>query len=331
MTYNPLADYRITTGWRLSGTKNFRLASSKLLGFYGINAQNPSDSLMACIIPPKNYILIQGDQEGAEARVVAWECRRARLRKLFELGINPHCYTGLQLSTKEFAGEHPISRYFKVEPEVLITYPEYKELFARIKSSKRYRFFKIVRHARNYKMGPRNLQLTTLEQTEGAIVLTYSQAQDFLATDEEVFPEISELQNEIKNTLLATRTLRNLFGFPRQFTSIWSESLVRDGCAFIPQSTVGTITNLAYVEMHNKIIRESLSWVLLNNKHDSILLAVPDNDRSKEDAIQSIRQSLGRTLTSTRGETYTMGVGISVGYNWAHYDEKDNPKGMKEI
>ncbi len=326
---------RITTNW-LGPTKNFRASSRRLLGYYGGNVQNASESLMRCIIPDDNHIFIQGDQDGAEARVVAYECRRARFRKLFELGIKPHSYTALQLYLDKFKTIYDRSRYDKVEPEVLLTYPEYKELFKTIKSAdsgRPYAVGKMVRHAKNYKMGPRTAQVNSLERSEGEINLTYAQWQTFLQVDDEVFPEIVELQNSIKEQLLQTRTLYNLFGFPREFTGIWSEGLVRDGCAYCPQSTVGCITHMAFVATHHKIKKERLPWKLLNNKHDSLLISVKDIPEHIEAGIAWLKSpdGLGKKLTSSRGEEYVMGVGISVGHNWGKYDEKNNPNGMKEI
>jgi len=322
---------RLTTSW-LTPTKNFRLSSRRLLNFFGGNVQNPAESLMRCIIPDDGHVFIQADQDGAEARVVAHECRRARLRKLFELNIKPHSYTALQIYTDQFRGEHPKERYLKVEPEVLITYPEYKELFTKIKNSgKPYAVGKMLRHAVNYKMGPRTAQINSLERSNGEINLSFAQWKEFLQTDLEVFPELSEWQNEIKSILLKSRTLHNLFGYPREFTAIWSESLVRDGCAFIPQSTVGCITNMAFVELRDKIKKEKLPWLLLNNKHDSLLKSVPDIAEHREAGIAALRKHLGRVLVSTKGEEYIMKVGISLGHNWAKYDAEHNPDGMKEL
>lgn len=328
----PTYSNRLTCSWKLSGTKNFRLASSKLLGFFGNNLQNPSPSLMRCVIPDKGQVFIQGDQDAAEALIVAMECRRARFRKLFELGIKAHSYTALQLFTDTFRGEYPAFRYKSVEPEVLVTYPEYKELFKTIKSSqKEYDLGKRVRHAKNYKMGPRTFQINCLEATEGVVNLTYKQAKEFLAIDDEIFPEILEWHNEIREELLHGRTLKNLFGYPRLFTSIWSEGLLRDACAFKPQSTVGTITNLAFVELSDLIRSQRKPWTLLNNKHDSILLQCPDTTEHRDEAGHALKKALERELCSSKGEHFKMKAGLAVGYNWAKYDEDNNPEGMKEM
>ncbi len=620
---------RLTTGWRISGTKNFRLSSGKLLGYYGTNLQNPSPSLMRAIIPDEGHVFIQGDQAGAEALIVAYECRRAKFRKIFELGIKPHSYTALQIFTEKFRGDFPASRYKNIDPEILVTYPEYKTLFDTIKKSQReYDLGKRVRHcltpdhevlthdgwveisnldrtkpiacwdirnmfitfekpsswydghysgklfhinenqidqlvtpehklprwsnakltpttaeelsnytggsipvcgyysgyatitlnkarlvaalqadgciesagtarfrfvkerkrerliellaaggfdykihrcrgvwdcrvknfhkiigefggtkvfgswllnwpgyaldalidelkfwdgsladehhhrrevyysaikqnidwmnticrlrgrgssplygehsvlginkrrfalvndmesveyngpitcptvstgyflvrrkgkisvtgnSRNYKMGPRTFQLNCLDMSAGSVNLSYSEARDFLETDSEIFPELIEWHSEIEARLRKTRTLVNLFGYPRLFTSIWSDGLVRDGCAFIPQSTVGTITNIAFTEIYHLIKKEKLPWLLLNNKHDSILISVPETSEHVERGKYELRKSLERELKSTKGEEYKMKAELAVGRNWAKWDREKNPNGMKEI
>lgn len=322
---------RLTTQYKISGTKNFRLASSKLLSYYGCNLQNPTDSLMECVVPDDGYVFLQPDQGGAEALVVAYECRRARFRKLFENNIKPHSYMALQIFTDMFRGDHPIARYKAVEPETFALYPEAKELLNRIKNSPReYDLGKRVIHAKNYDMGPRTFQINVLELSEGSVVLSFKEAKEFLGIHSETFPEILEYQLEIRERLYAERKLRNLFGYPRIFGALWSNELLRDAYAFIPQSTVGTVTNIAYTELHHRIIKEKLPWALRNNKHDSFLLEVPDTAEHKEMGMAYCRKHLGRELTSTRGETYQMRVGISIGYNWAKKSES-NPRGLVEL
>jgi hypothetical protein len=322
---------RLTTLYKIPGTKNFRLASAKVFGYYGCNLQNPTDSVMECVIPNDGCVFIQPDQGGAEALVVAYECRRAHFRKLFENNIKPHSYMALQIFTDMFRGEHPASRYKAVEPGTLAGYPEAKDLLTRIKNSAReYDLGKRVIHAKNYDMGPRTFQVNVLELSEGSVVLSYKESKEFLSIHSETFPEIIEWQIETKERLYATRELRNLFGFPRQFNQLWSSELLRDAYAFLPQSTVGTITNIAYTELHNRIKRERLPWHMLNNKHDSFLLEVPDNKEHTDMGIAYCREHLGRELVSLRGEHYRMKVGISVGHNWGK-KSKTNPDGMVEL
>ncbi len=327
-----IVENRLTTGWKLAGTETFRLASSKLLGFYGTNLQNPSPSLMACIIPEDGYVFLQGDQSGAEALIVAMEAPYGKFRQLFENNIKPHSYMALQIFTDKFRGEAPASRYKFIEPKLLATYPELKALLKTIKNADReYALGKMVIHAKNYDMKFRTFMINTLERSEGQIVLTAAQSKSFLDTHEATFPEIIELQSMIRGRLAATRTLRNLFGFPRRFEQLWSDNLLRKAYAFIPQSTVGTITNIAFTEIHHYIKKHNLPWIILNNKHDSILLEVPDADEHKQHGAEILRKGLERDLTSTTGVEYKMKSEIAIGHNWAKYHEKTNQHGMKEV
>lgn len=321
---------RLTCGYKVAGPETFRLASSKLLGFYGTNLQNNTDSLMSCVIPDDGNIFIQPDQAGAEALVVAYECRPGRFRKLFELGIKPHSYMALQLFTDRFRGDFPSLRYKAIDPAILSNLPEAKELLSKIKNSpSEYFLGKKTIHSFNYDEGPQTFRITTLQESEGSIVLSFKEAKEFKNIWAETFPEIPEWQGKTTGQLAATRTLRNLFGYPRSFNRLWNDELVRQGLAFLPQSTVGCLTHIAYTELFWRIRKEKLSWKLLNNKHDSLLLECPEKD--KDQGIEYCKQHMGRVLRSSRGEEYRMKVGISIGHNWGHYDEKKNPCGLKEL
>lgn len=321
---------RLTTSYKITGTKNFRLASSKMLGFYGTNLQNPSPSVMRCVIPDNGYIFAQPDQSGAEALVVAYEAPRGKFRRLFELGAKVHTYLALQIFVDKFRGNEPSDKYKFIDPDKLVALPEYKPLFKTIKNSgKPYDLGKMTIHAKNYDMGPRTFQTNVLEKTEGQVVLTFAEAKTFLSIHEQTFPEIQELLAEIRGRV-ASRVLYNLFGYPRYFGGLWSDSFLRDAYAFIPQSTVGTITNLAYAEIWKEIKRQKLPWFLLNNKHDSLLLEVPDVTEHRELAKSLLKKSMERELVSTRGETYNMKSGLSWGHNWAKWDPENNPEGMRE-
>lgn len=322
---------RLTTYYKVPGTDTFRLASSKLLDFYGTNLQNPTDSVMRCVIPDDGRVFIQPDQSGAEAFVVAMETRPGRFRALFDNEIKPHSYMALQIFTDKFRGPHPVERYKRVYPAEFAKYPECKEILTTIKNApNEYHLGKLCIHAFNYDMGPRTFLLNVLTKSEGSIVLTFKQGKEFKNVHKETFPEIYEWHSVIQGTLAATRTLRNLFGYPRLFTRIWDDTLLRQAYSFIPQSTVGTITNIAYTELFYRIRKEHLPWTLLNNKHDSLLIEVPDTTEHVEQAKAYLKEHMGRELISSRGEHYNMKVGISIGHNWGKHS-KDNPDGMKEL
>lgn len=333
-----IACKRLTSQLKVTGTTSFRLASSKLLGYYGTNLQNPTDTLMECVCAPPGRKFVQPDQAGAEALVVAMECRVGRYRKLFDLGIKVHSYMALQLFTDLFRGSLPADRYRKVDPELFAGYPELKDLLRRISDSPdEYYLGKKTIHSFSYDQGWRTFQLVCLVESEGRIRLTPTQSKGFKGEWQETFPEISEWQVETCAEVAASKdhhgnyTIRNLQGYPITFNRIWTDEFKRQLLAMRPQSTVATITNLAYTELYQRIQRERLPWQLLNNKHDSLLIEIPDTTEHTEMSIDACRTHMGRELTSSRGEVYRMKVGISTGYNWGHWHETHNPTGLREL
>ena len=319
---------RITTGWKLAGTTTFRLASAKLLGYYGTNLQNSSHSLMRAIVPDRGHIFIQRDQEGAEAKIVAYEAPYGRFRQLFEANIKPHTYMALQLFIEKFRAHHPKERYAGVSPLELAKYPEWRELNKTIKNSEKdYALGKLVIHAKNYDMGPRTFQLNCAERSQGTLVFDFAQSKNFLSAHEKLFPEIIIWQAEIRAKIAHDRTLHNLFGFPRYFGGHISDKLHRESYSFIPQSTVGCITIIASIKFCDYIKTHKLPWKFLNNKHDSILASAPETD--KEECSRVLKDCMEMNLVSSRKEEYKMTTAVSYGYNWDKHSE-NNPNGMKE-
>ena len=309
---------RITTAFRLSGTKSFRRAASKLFGTYGTNLQNPSHTLMESIEADPGKILLQADQDGAEARVVAHEAAYGNYRELFQVGVKPHTYLALQVFIDKFRGEYPRDRYYGKTPAQLVALPEWRVLDKFIKkdpaNEREYKLGKLTAHAKSYDMGPRTFQINVLEKSEGAICLTFAQAKEYLGMFETLFPEVIEWQRNIKERLFATRELRNLFGYPRHFYGKWNDGLVREAYSWIPQSTVGIITSLAICELGEFIDANDLDWDILNDKHDSIMMQVPIAE--KLDGARALHRALRRPLRSTTGVDYFMEAEVSSGPNW---------------
>ncbi len=324
---------RLTTSYKIGGTSSFRLAASKMLGYYGTNLQNPSDSLMQCVVAPEGRKFLQPDQAGAEALVVAYECPAGKFRRLFQLGLKVHSYLALQIFTDHFCTgmKQPRERYSFVDPDILKSYPEVKELFTVIQDdSKKYDLGKRGIHANNYGMKWRTFQSTCLDISDGQTVLSPAESKHILNTTNLTFPEIMVGQSETVEKLKRGRTLCNLFGYPRTFYGIWTDGMLRDAYAFVPQSTVAVITHKAYTKMFHYIRKNRLPWQLLNNKHDSLLMEIPDTAEHTEHATKELRAAFEIELTSSHGEKYFMRSGISVGYNWGKHHKIKNPQGMKE-
>jgi len=453
------------TQLKLAGTGSFRLASSKLFDM-GVNSQNLSKDVLDIVCAPPGWSIVQVDQAGAEALVVAYLTRPGRYRNLFLNGVKAHTYVALQLFLDKFRGEHPRERYWLVDPAILRQYPEFKAIANLIKNSKfEYDIGKRTGHAccdaatevltpqgwvaiekqppiikcmdvqtyratfqpvfwnayeyegpmihfgdalvvtpnhrvliqagiyavqdaqylaelgkvglacldygvaywqnvstcayrgkvycpttatgyfvcrrgdklpvvtgnSNYRMGPNTFREQCLKESEGTLILDVEQARYFLDTYKQLFPEIVEWQNEIEAQIRSTRTLRNLFGFPRRFERHITDGYIREAISWIPQSTVGCITHRAYREVYDRATSTGRVWRLFNNKHDSFAMLVPDGDI--REAAHCMSRAINQELVGRDGEVFRMKSEVQVGKNWGKFDPKHpelNPLGMQD-
>lgn len=312
---------RVTTAINIAGTKSFRLSCSKVYDRIGLNFQNAPDEFLWCCAPShKDWVFCQVDQEGAESMVVAYEAPPGRYRRLIELGIKPHIYVALNLFVDSFRDIFPRDRYLNRDPDELVQLPEWKNLVKQIKASKdEYYLGKVVNHARSYKMSWPTFRTTVLYQTRGRIALSPMEAKNFLLSWDNMFPEVITWQGKIEKQVYETRKLTNLFGFERQFFGLFSDALVREAISWIPQSTVGTITNIAFTKLFNYIEDNNKSWWLLGNKHDSYWLECPKEEA--QEALGKMKEFINMDLCSTTGVSYRMRSTGYIGTNLLELNE----------
>jgi len=333
---------RFATMFRVAGTKSFRLAAGKIFGEWGANAQNPSKSLLGCLTARKGYSFLQPDQSGAEALIVAHLTQPGRYRDLFKYNIKPHSFLALHIfgpSKPQWFDALPtaMGEFLKnTEPALLKALPGWSVLKDTIAASdsdsdRPYFCGKKTAHARSYCMRWKTFQEAMLKETQGTLVLTKTQAEHFLNTFDSLFPEIIEWQSEVALHARVKGELRNLFGFPRRCEQIFTDGYKRELVSWIPQSTVGCITHegvLKLRRMREKEPRKYNQWSLLNQKHDSLLVEVPDCDIP--DAAPIVTSLMAVDLKGRDGVEFKMKSELQVGKVWSKYDLANNPNGMKE-
>lgn len=275
---------------------------------------------------------MQRDQSGAEALVVAYETPYGNLRKLFEVGIKPHVFVAMHRFA-EFWGSSlglDMGPYIKADISELPKLPEWKRLADAIKNDeRRYMTGKTLCHASNYGIEANAFKEVCLKRTDGQLVLSTKDASELLAFYHGLFKELLPWHDRVRAELKATRTLRNLFGHPRLFTGTWSDKFVKEAIAFVPQSTVGMITNYAVLEFQEYIETNNRDWHIFNNKHDSFAAIVPLAEHLE--ALKVMATFIERDLTSTTGNKFKMRSEGQMGLNWAKFHETKNPQGMKEV
>ncbi len=337
---------RYTTCFRLARTNTFRLGSGKLFGKgkskvhlygpeYGGNAQNIEKSLRTLFIADDGYSFCQVDQAGAEALIVAYLCPPGRFRDLFINGIKPHVYIGV-FFPEHWVDKFPcVKEFAKIPIAELRNHPEWAGFAKAVAASdynpsatRYYYFYKMTCHSGNYGIMGNTFQQNLLEKSGGKVVLSSEQASKFLSTYRDVaFPELHIFHHQVNAALLARKELRNLFGYPRRFRSLKTDP--KEAYAFIPQSTVGCITNLAVVSMQKWIDANSIDAVILNNCHDSFLV------QGKTEEIMLIAKKMKEfieiEMVAPRGEKFRMRSEAGVGRNWGPYSQEKNPEGLREV
>jgi hypothetical protein len=217
-----------------------------------------------------------------------------------------------------------------LEIPVLKINPEWQKLAKLIKNSEREYFIgKKSCHSFNYRMRPSTFREDVLKESEGEVALSKIEAEIFHSVYHELFPEISQgWWPELEYQVRKAGYLFNLFGFPCYCQGPWNEKTWRELTAWIPQSTVGCITAMAFCDFQDYIEEHKRDWHLLNDKHDSILAEVPEGEEIEAGTI--LRSFIERELVSPRGEEFKMKSELSIGKNWGKYDLVKNPDGMRE-
>ena len=337
---------RNTTLYNIGGTTSFRLSSHKILDRWGTNLQNIEKSLRRIYIPDPDKIFVQVDQSGAEALIVAYLCIAGNFRELFTCGIKPHVFVALHLFKDTWQTlinegtldiKCDINEVCNLPINKLKSHPFWKDIDRLIKASdgwparKRYYYIaKQVCHSSNYGVGPQMFALNTLEKSKGKIVISKKDAEKYLTFYHALFPEIRLWHSQVKEQLDKTSYLYNLFGFPRYFhkNGKFDEIMFKEAYAFIPQSTVATITNVVITDLQNFIEVSNLDWDILANTHDSLLVQCPIKDA--QDCAEVIVDLLGKEMTAPDGVKFSMKSEAVSGFNWSPANGT-NLEGLKEL
>lgn len=341
--------YRNTTQYVIAGPNTFRLASHALFDKYGSNLQNIEKSMRKIYIPDKGKVFIQVDQSGAEAVVVAYLCKHGQFRDLILSGIKSHIFVGLHIFADEWQKEinaMPGGKDTKCNIEELIhtqikqlkNNPFWPEIDALIASSDDWpaarRFYYIAKqitHSSNYGIGAGRFCMNTLEKSRGKIILKQQDAEKYLNFYHGMFPEIREWHREVVQQVKETNYLYNLFGFPRYFfhKGDLKETEYKEMYAFPAQSTVGTITNIAYTRGQNFIEDTGVNWDLLANTHDSYLWQAPEDEAME--CAKLAKNYMEQDLMNFRGEGFKMKAEVTIGHNWGPYHADKNPQGLQKV
>jgi len=286
-------------------------------------------------------ILVQVDESGADALIVAYLCRNGKFRELFTCGVKPHIYVAINVfgTLLQDKTDLPIKAVMGLSPSALKQHPSWNDIKDYVASTddwaahERYYYIaKMICHAANYDMRGPTFALNVLQKSEGAIRLSVEQAKQYLDTYHRTFPEIRQWHNEVQHMARQqNNVLYNLFGEPRLFGGLWTEEMNREMYAFIPASTVGQIVNKAKTRIQNDLIEteELIDTDLLQNGHDSILAQTLITQETF--VAETIQHYINTPLVNFRGEAFKMRSEAQRGFNWSPFKPGYNPLGMQKL
>lgn len=317
---------RFTTAYNISGTNTFRLASRKLFSTWGSNAQNIKKKQRQILIADPGKVLVQTDQAGAEAVIVAYLAPKGNYRLLIENGIKAHVFVALHVFADVWAQKLGINikPFIEAKPDKLKLVEGWKQLDSLIKESdnwpaqiRYYYIAKMIVHASSYGMRGPTFQINVLKKSEGTIVISKQEADFYLGTFHNIFPEIRQWQCQTREQLQNNRTLYNLFGDRRVFHGYLDDTTFREAYAFVPQSTVGVLTSRAIAEIQGEIDKgneEYKNFDCLLNCHDAIIGQCPEGMQKELAKVQE--KHLGKYFKIREDSSFIMKSESNYGKNW---------------
>lgn len=262
--------------WGSGNLQNINKFARKMYvanNFYQENGLEESSSTQ----PIRKWIL-QADYIQAEAVVVAFLTRDQYLKDILLSGKDLHAYTAASMYGIPVENIHKDSNERKVG--------------------------KTIRHAVNYSAGPK-----VVAERLG---IQLNEAKRLLDLYLSVNPLLVRWQQSVKQTVQSTKTLTTPLGRKRRFFARDDDGLYRSAYAYIPQSSVGDLLNMAMVEIYEK---EPEFLPLLLQLHDAVYIEVEATEDYILRAIKRLRELMLIPL-EVNGEIMTIDVDFSVGPTW---------------
>lgn len=272
------------------------------------NLQNIDDEIRRIFVADPGYILFSCDQQGAEARAVAYTTGDAAYIKAVESG---DVHTTVASMVWGFEPKRELSdRTF------------YRDLSYRDISKK-------FTHGSSYGGKPRTLAI----QARTPIALVEEFQSNFFKN----FPGIQKWHSWTDKQLQSKGYLITAYGDRRQFWGkLNDDSTLRSAIAFQPQHIVGKLTAVALYRIWSELPHDKVQ--ILNNGHDAVIGQI--KKEYFDVLMPSVLQCLDNPLdvVDIHGKSRRMSIPweASYGANWGKmkFDKKTstviNPKGLRD-
>lgn len=233
-----------------------------------------ADDIREMFVPRRGFCFVEGDGAGAEARVV------------FVLADD---FDGLAaMDQKPKIHAKTAGAIFGIDPYTITS----KEPKIPKVGMAYYDLGKRIRHAGNYKMGAFRLA----QMSHLPIKFCEEALEKFHAHD----PKIkSVFHAEVENFIRRFRHLETPFGRRRDFFNQFSEELLKEAIAYIPQSTISDLTKFTMWRIVDKLEGYLIDYHFLVEQHDSILAEVKLD--LKEKYLETFKRTYERPISFREG------------------------------
>ncbi|GAG46108.1 unnamed protein product, partial [marine sediment metagenome] len=148
--------------------------------------------------------------------------------------------------------------------------------------------------------------------------ISSSESREIKNTYFNTFPLIRERQNRYDDHLSSSRIIITPFGRRRQFFGRWGSELKKQAYAYVPQSTVADVLNLALTAAHRMLEKQVPSAEIMLQVHDSFVF------QYKEETLPVIIQILNLAFNipiTFEDRTFTIPTEVEIGSNWEEMDK----------
>lgn len=245
-------DGRFRSQLTIPGTETFRFASSADPLGYGTNAQNITDgtrskvddlelpNLKKLFIPDEGKMFFDFDLPQADARFVAWEADDDILKEIFaDPSRDMHSENAEIIFGRRPKSKDDIIRYYAKQGVHMTNYGGSAKVLAMI------------------------------------LGITIHEAENFQKRWFGAHPKIAQWHRRILMEISSRRWVENIFGY-RRFYFDRIDGILKEALAWIPQSSVAVMTNLAILSIVEDPEFQKANVQFLLQVHDSSLFQVPE-------------------------------------------------------
>jgi len=289
-------DGRMRTSYNPSGTKNFRISSSKNLWGSGANLQNipigrrPGvENIRHIFIAPPGYSFVKGDLVQAETMVVARIMCRYNDYTLWNKYVNVPDFDIHKWAAAPVFGvdEKDVTGYQRAVG-------------------------KVANHAGNYCAGPGVIQSEARKYAIDGV--DYKMAKRIIDTRRAAIPGLEKWWKDVEMQIRRTRTMTTCLGRRRQFFGRFDDNAtIRDAVAFEPQSVVGDVCNTIFRRLYVSLPEDAAPVLQV---HDEVVVETLDEQ------IEEVKQEMKKVaivplwLNGAEMEPLIIPIDITIGKNW---------------